>query len=779
MITKTLSFGPSLSFCLEFHDFTLRDFLSIKIATREQASRELGRITSHWVKEILKEKLSAPNALDQLLKTQGMLAVAIKLQLRGFFTLNNTNYLERYLAGLTAYCEGAGITLNEGVFLQSFADSACQTILVEDTKLHACNIIHIEENPDDIQLVDLNKTLDLDRARLSHDKLLQTYDQLIQTHYRYQIVHIETENESQLFFGYPGLCGGGPAFGINLAHSTVFAADTLTPNAENMTGDIWSNAIVSMLYDCGTISTMKILMSRLIESKLAVLGGYAIHAVQWVPELSMASYEFASHRAGEQSMITNDTRRLIGQTNYPQTPALQSIDRYQAPPKNSEDVQVSHIIKRRTQQLCATAQTKIFPSADHQHDIDNLLTIIASPEGDVETLDHGPAFAGFPTLYQNSYMVGSLSSNSGKIVIGKLTPPPIQHNEYALVFDPSNPKHLQSRLADLKTLKSVAIVYSAPTKRVLKTSFAAADTDTFFVAAKVREALKNHNIQSSLIEIREDTIGLINTIRADIIFNLIEWTGEDIPLVQQAFAHFRTLGIPVTGSTEQNYLETANKITMKQALEKAHIQTPVWQTFTTSEEQSVVKFSYPVIVKPAYEHCSIGLGYNSIAENKEQLIKIVKRQIEKFHQPVLAEEFIQGRELLVYLLEEKSFIRILPIEEILFTNNRKFAFQTYESKWDSQHKDYKTSHVTIAKLSKKQQEVIEQISREAFQKLGFRGYARFDIRFRDEIPYLLETNCNPNVYDSDEDQIPGIAFPDYIYAIVQSAFYHFEHGWKI
>jgi D-alanine-D-alanine ligase len=259
----------------------------------------------------------------------------------------------------------------------------------------------------------------------------------------------------------------------------------------------------------------------------------------------------------------------------------------------------------------------------------------------------------------------------------------------------------------------------------------------------------------------------------------MEWTGLDLELAEKTFRYLKKLHLPVTGATWKNYLETTNKDTMKQAFTREHIQTPSYQIFKTGNETVQKTLQYPVIVKPAYEHGSIGLNRKSIAHSEVQLKKIVRKQISQFHQPAIAETFIKGRELLVYLLEENDHVRILPIEEIVFDNAEDFAFQTYECKWDSKHQDYKNAHVVRAKLSKKQQQEIKRVCFDAFKKLGFRGYARFDLRLKNGTPFVLETNANPNIYDSDEDQIPGIDFPDFVEAIINSAIYHYNHGWKI
>ena len=94
--------------------------------------------------------------------------------------------------------------------------------------------------------------------------------------------------------------------------------------------------------------------------------------------------------------------------------------------------------------------------------------------------------------------------------------------------------------------------------------------------------------------------------------------------------------------------------------------------------------------------------------------------------------------------------------------------------------------VDLAKLSQKEKKIIEDECIRVFRALGLRGYARFDIRLRGGIPYLLETNANPSVFDGedelesvDDEVIWGIKFSDYLEIIVQTAVYHHGRGWRV
>jgi D-alanine-D-alanine ligase len=332
----------------------------------------------------------------------------------------------------------------------------------------------------------------------------------------------------------------------------------------------------------------------------------------------------------------------------------------------------------------------------------------------------------------------------------------------------------------------VAIVYSLPSKRMLKTEYSETDEDSSTIAKTVARGLAARGIQASLYPISEDEIEAIAKIKADCLFNLIEWCGRDIELAKKAFNKMRKLNTPVTGSDEKMYVLTGDKIETKKLLRKFGVPTPQSGEFERGDEAISPTLQYPVIVKPAIEHCSTGLTYDSIAYDTKQLKEIVKRQIKTFEQRVLAEEFIEGRELLVYLLQEKDQVRVLPIEEMIFGDHHALHFQTYQTKWDEKSEDYQSCGVQLAKLSKEEKEKIETICINTFKQLGLRGYARFDIRYRDGVPYILETNANPSVYDaSDEldevesEVIWGIRFPDYVKAIVEAAKWSYERGEKI
>ncbi len=320
----------------------------------------------------------------------------------------------------------------------------------------------------------------------------------------------------------------------------------------------------------------------------------------------------------------------------------------------------------------------------------------------------------------------------------------------------------------------IAIIYSLPTRRALTTPFKGADEDTKDSALEIAEALQSKNVEVIPVPVSEDTINKISQVKTDCIFTLIEWDGEDIPLFLHAMDLIEQSGIPYTGSRLTTMRTLSDKVKMKEALNAGSIPTPRWQVFRDGTEPVREDFQYPVIMKLALTHCSIGLTRSAVVDRPEEVSPHVEEHIAMFHQPVYVEEFIDGREFQVTILEEKGEPRVLPPAEIVFKKGGKDSFLTYESRWDEEHPDYNLSSVKRAEVSAYLTKRLEDVSLMAFRSLGFCDYARMDIRTRGEEPFILEANTNPGLGDSDDYGMTisykavGMTFADFVWKIVES-----------
>lgn len=320
----------------------------------------------------------------------------------------------------------------------------------------------------------------------------------------------------------------------------------------------------------------------------------------------------------------------------------------------------------------------------------------------------------------------------------------------------------------------IAVVYSLPTRRALASPFAATDEDTKKSAIAIAKELLSKGADVTLVPVSEDTVDQISAIRADCVFNLIEWSGLDTPLAIIAFGVLERLNIPMTGPPAVAFEQVANKVDMKKMLRSSGLLTPGWQLFESGKEPLDPMLLFPVIVKPLYEHCSIGLTYEAVVESPQKLLSVVAAQRAQYDQPVYAEEFIIGREFQVTVLDRLNGLRVLPPAEILFDETGTRAFLTYASRWIEDHPEYETSSVELAKLTPELEKSLADVSLKAFRTLGYRDYSRLDIRMRDNEVFILEANANPGLEDDEaygmsvSFHAAGMSFADFLWEIVGS-----------
>ena len=324
----------------------------------------------------------------------------------------------------------------------------------------------------------------------------------------------------------------------------------------------------------------------------------------------------------------------------------------------------------------------------------------------------------------------------------------------------------------------IAVLFNKPADRFAQdTSHVEAEDDTELSAREVAMALEEYDADVTLVPITEHSIEeTINTLDADLIFNLIEWTGVDTPFAIETFDRMDARGMLYTGATKQSYLDSCDKRAIKTLCDTHGLPTAQWQAFETGEETIREDLTYPMIVKVSLEHSSVGIGIDSIVRDATELRSVVRKRIAEYAQPVFAETFLAGREFQVTLLDKADGLTVLPPAEVIYQGNTAVPLLTYESRWDEHHSDYANSTVRLADLDGALKQQLTDISNTAFTELGFRDYARFDIRC-DGLghPFFLELNSNPGLGDDEEYGMTvsykavGMRFADLVWEIVQAA----------
>lgn len=225
-----------------------------------------------------------------------------------------------------------------------------------------------------------------------------------------------------------------------------------------------------------------------------------------------------------------------------------------------------------------------------------------------------------------------------------------------------------------------------------------------------------------------------------IVFN---WC-EGIPGIPHSFAKpaqtLEDLGFTFTGSNPIVLELTDDKRRVKEILDLNKVSTPCWKVYHTGEIQDWNRF--PAIVKPPFEHCSIGISSEAVVTNQDDLRKRAAFVIEEFHQPVIVEDYINGREFEVGVWGNTE-IEVLPPVEADFSqleDPRDHLCAMY-----SEDDPRLWNMIVPAPLNRKENGRLNQLCKDAYKAIGVRDYARMDVRFKDDVFYILDVNTNPYI----------------------------------
>lgn len=268
------------------------------------------------------------------------------------------------------------------------------------------------------------------------------------------------------------------------------------------------------------------------------------------------------------------------------------------------------------------------------------------------------------------------------------------------------------------------------------------------IVATLFEAMRavGHPVEQTPLE-TSDLDGLLGRRqpREVIIFNWI----EDLPGIPlscaRAAQQMEAAGFTFTGTSASMLAFSQDKRRVKRRLRSRGIPTPNWQVYNSTRR--VTWNCFPAIVKPAFEHCSIGISRESVVQSREELVRRLDFVLRQFKQPAIVEEFIDGREFHVGVVGNGK-LQMLPPGEIDYSpfNDIHDRLCTFESNEDPTCLAYRLTAPRLpCDLSRAQMELLEKVVTAAYRSTGCRDFARLDIRLRDGIFYVLDVNPNADI----------------------------------
>ena len=277
--------------------------------------------------------------------------------------------------------------------------------------------------------------------------------------------------------------------------------------------------------------------------------------------------------------------------------------------------------------------------------------------------------------------------------------------------------------------------------------------------------------ETGVVKFDEDFMREIK--KYDLVFNMSTSGGKDTRQLHVP-AVLDLMGVPYTGAPASTHALCMDKSFTKAILEKHGISTAGFFVVHPSEEIPDHDLKYPLIVKPIREGSSKGLRKDSVVSERESLERAVRWIHDNFNEAALVEEFIDGKEVTIGLLEEENNLRVFPIIEIDFSNLPDGVEKFYSDRVKNQGYDrYVTYHIP-ARLSKSMENTLREAAKRVFKVLGLRDYARMDVRIKNDNYYVLDVNSLPLLVPGYSDilkmaEADGLSYDDLVFKIVQSA----------
>jgi D-alanine-D-alanine ligase len=275
-------------------------------------------------------------------------------------------------------------------------------------------------------------------------------------------------------------------------------------------------------------------------------------------------------------------------------------------------------------------------------------------------------------------------------------------------------------------------------------------------ARSVAHALKQAGFVVELVGLqgREvfEVLAKLRESKVDLVFNLCESMAGD-PRNEPTFAGLLDLfEIPYTGADLPALAACLHKRRSKDILVGRGIATPPHRFLrdeSALDDVSLDALDYPWFLKLAHEDASVGITEANLVRTPAALRDRAREMMIEFGQPVLAERYVEGREINVTIFGNGADLRVLPLHEIDFAKMPadRPRIVSYAAKWEETHVDYAgTKPVLLRDATPALIAKCETIARDTWDAHGLRDYARVDLRVdREGQPWVIDVNPNPDI----------------------------------
>ena len=256
--------------------------------------------------------------------------------------------------------------------------------------------------------------------------------------------------------------------------------------------------------------------------------------------------------------------------------------------------------------------------------------------------------------------------------------------------------------------------------------------------------------------------------RWDLVFNIAEGM-NGFGRESQVPALLDYYGVPYTFSDPLTLALTLHKGMTKRVVRDLGLATADFAVVEELGQLDRLRLPYPLFAKPVAEGTGRGIGAASRAESPAELSGLCRTLLAEYHQPVLVETYLPGRELTVGVAGTGGKAQVLGVMEVILKSGADQAAYSYRNKeLCDTLVEYRRVEGPLALAS-------GELALAAWRGLGCRDGGRVDLRCdRDGKPNFLEVNPLAGLHPEHSDLpilcgLEGIGYQELVERIIASA----------
>jgi D-alanine-D-alanine ligase len=299
---------------------------------------------------------------------------------------------------------------------------------------------------------------------------------------------------------------------------------------------------------------------------------------------------------------------------------------------------------------------------------------------------------------------------------------------------------------------------------------ACAEFDSVETIDAIDNFLKSRGLQTERIgNVQALNKALAQNKRWDFVFNIAEGVygrGREaqVPALLDAYQ------IPYVFSDPLVLALTLDKALTKRLVRDAGVPTADFWLLESSNHPTIESSKYPLFVKPNADGTGKGITAKSLVKTQKELQEAVQDLLSRFDQPVLAEQYLPGREFTVGITGTKEKASVIGVMEIMLGDKADPQGYTYDNK-----QLYET-RVSYKLAGDSEAQKAAEVALRAWRVLGCRDGGRVDIRSdANAQPHFLEVNPLAGLHPQLGDLVilskfAGLSYHDLLGRFLGSAF---------